>query len=312
MTSSALKKTGRFAAKWLLIFFVVSVLAFLIPRLIPDDPVKTLLDSHQMPVTEENVARIRAAWGLDRPLTEQYGTWITRFIQGDWGSSLVTKQDIRGEFMDKLPYSLTIGLGGMLLSIPAAFFLGYGAAVRPRGFCDRFTRLLSLLSVSIPSFVLSVLVIYWLGVKLRAVRFFTGDSLWGLAIAVLLMVLYSAGPAARIVKSHFLKEKTELYVTVTVSFGFSERYALLHGASRQVLYGLLSVLIARFAWMLGGSSILEFAFGIPGISWFLVESMRLPDYYVLQSYLMVVVLWMFAVHLVFAVVMNRLDRRAVK
>ena len=304
------KKIILFILKWAVIFFVVSVIAFLIPRLIPEDPVESLLESFQMVPTEENVRRISAAWGLDKPLYEQYWIWIKGFLRGDWGKSLITKQDIREEFVKKLPYSMAIGFGGLILAAPLSFLLGYGAAVKNSGICDRITRVLSLMAVSVPTFVLSVIIVYFFGVRFGLVNFFTGNGRWSLIFAILIMAFYTLGPTARIVKAQFREQMTRPYMTFAVARGFPKYRILLRHGFKPVLYGMLSVTISRFAYILGGSSVLEFSFGIPGISYFLVNSMHKSDFFVLQSYLMVVGIWMFVTHLVFNFILDLLDARS--
>ena len=262
-----------------------------------------------MDTSEENIAKIEKAWGLDKPIPVQYFIWITNFIKGDWGKSLITKQDIKAAFLSKLPYSLMIGLGGLIISTILAFFLGFGAAIRNKGTCDIITRVLALISTSIPSFIVSVLIVYFIGVRLGLVKFFTGDGFWSMFFAILTMTLYSTGGIARVVKAHFQEQMSEPYVTFAISRGFSKRYVLFHHARKPVLYGLISVVISKLAYVLGGSTILEFAFGIPGISYFLVKSMQATDYYVLQSYIMVVLIWMFLSHLVCNIILSRLEVR---
>ena len=303
------KKITLFIIKWFAVFFCVSVIAFIIPRTIPKNPVEELLESHQMDTSPENIALIEKAWGLDKPLPVQYFIWVTNFIRGDWGNSLISKQDIKVTFLEKIPYSLAIGLGGLIISAVLAFFLGFGAAMRNKGTCDIITRVLSLISTSIPSFIVVVLIVYFVGVKWGLVKFFTGDGFWSMFFAILTMTLYSTGSLARVVKAHFQEQMSEPYVTFAVSRGFSKKYVLLHHAYKPVLYGLISVVVSRFAYILGGSTILEFAFGIPGISYFLVKSMQATDYYVLQSYIMVVLIWMFLVHLVCNLILSGLEVR---
>ena len=178
------KKITLFIVKWFLVFFCVSVIAFLIPRAIPKNPVESLLEAHQMDASEENIAKIEKAWGLDKPLPTQYFIWITNFVKGDWGNSLITKQDIKESFLTRLPYSLIIGFGGLIISSFLAFFLGFGAAMKNKGACDMITRVLALISNSIPSFIASVLIVYFIGVRWGLVKFFTGDGFWSLFFAV--------------------------------------------------------------------------------------------------------------------------------
>lgn len=299
----------KFIAKWITVFIVVSVLVFSVSRMVPGSPVDRLLAAHQLPKTEENVQALERAWGLDRSVPEQYFCWITNFIKGDWGKSMETKRDIKEEFISKLPYSLTIGMGGIVISAFVSFFLGYLAALKDDGIADKVTRFLSLFALTVPSFIMSVIIIYFVGVKLKLTRFFMGNGVSSVIVATLLIAFYLVGRFSRIVKAHFREQMNQSYIKFAISRGFDRKWVLLKYGYKPVLYGLLSVVISNFAWVLGGSSVLEFAFGIPGISYFLISSLKANDYYVIQSYIMVIVIWMFFVHLVFNEILRVLDVR---
>ncbi len=223
---------------------------------------------------------------------------------------MISKLDIRELFIRKLPQPLILGFWSILISSVSAFFLGFFAAVKQKGIADRLSSWLAVLSQTVPSVVLAVVVIYVVGVKLKAVKFFSGGSTAGVVAAVLfLSVDFLAGSLSRIVRVHFREQMSKPYIRFAISRGFTPNYALLRYGSRPVLYGMLSVLIAKFAWVLGGSSVMEFIFTIPGISYFLVDSMRSRDYYVIQSYIMVIAIWMFLVHLLFNLAMRLLDTK---
>ncbi len=298
-----------FITKWIMVFFIVSVIIFSVSRMVPGSPVERLLSAHQLPNTQENIEMMEKEWGLDKSPLEQYVYWISNFVKGDWGKSMETKRDIKDEFISKLPYSLIIGMGGIISSAIIAFFLGYLAALKDNGIFDKITRFLALFSLTIPNFILSVIIIYFVGVKFRMTNFFTGNGASSVFIATAVMSLYLVGNFSRIAKSHFREQMNETYIKFAISRGFKKETVLLKYGYKPVLYGLLSVVISNFAWVLGGSSVLEFAFGIPGISYFLISSLKANDYYVIQSYIMVIVIWMFFVHLIFNEILRALDVR---
>ena len=304
-----MKKLLLFIVKWLIIFWVASVVSFGVGRLMPGSPAQLLLQAYDLPETPENIEMIERQWGLDEPLIKQYGAWMKNFLRGDWGRSMISKLEIRKLFLKKLPYSLILGFGSILISSLFAFFMGFAAAIRPGGLADKLSRGLAVFAQTVPSSILAVLTIYLIGVKLKAVKFFTGGSTAGVVAATLFLSLYAVGGLARIVRVHFRDQMGKPYIRFAVARGFESNYALLRYGSRPVLYGLVSVLIPKFGWILGGSSVMEFIFTIPGISYFLVDSIRLRDYYVIQSYIMVVVIWMFAINCISNLIMNVLDCR---
>ncbi|MDO4323887.1 MAG: ABC transporter permease [Lachnospiraceae bacterium] len=305
-----MKQVLKFLVKWFLFFLLASVAIFWFVRQMPVSPAEQMLSYYQLPATPENIAIVEKDMGLDKPLPQQYVQWIVNFVRGDWGVSYVSHMDIRSQFMKKMPYSFGIGIGGMLISAVISFFLGYGAALKPGRICDRLSELLVILSRSFPEFLMSIVVIYVVGVKFKLVKFFTGNGFLSFFIAILITAVYMTGTLSRVCKVHFEEQLQQSYVRFAVSRGFSKGYVLLHHSYKPVLYGMFSAMIAKFAWILGGSSVLEFAFTIPGISYFLVDSMKARDYMVLQTYVLVLLIWMFFVHLVFRVLLQFLDVRS--
>lgn len=304
-----MKTILSFLFKWLMIFIVASVMIFSVVRLMPSTPVEQWLTSFNLPHTQENIEKVTALMGLDQPLPIQYLKWMGSFLRGDWGLSLISHVSIREIFLQKLPYSVSIGLGGLILAALLSFFLGYRAALHIGGLCDRLSSALAIFSQSIPSFITSVFIIYYLSVRLRAVKFFTGGVTNAMVTAILLTGLYQLGGLSRVVRNAFREEMSKSYVRFAISRGFSREEVLFRHASRPVICVLISAVIANFAWVFGGSTVLEFAFAIPGVSYFLVDSMKSSDYTVLQTYLLVIVIWMFFVHLVLNSVLWLIDVR---
>ena len=198
---------------------------------------------------------------------------------------------------------------GLLIGAAAAFFLGYRAALKRGGFCDRFTAALTVFTQSVPMFIVSIVIIYALSVRLRMVKFFTGDGKYALVCAVLITAVYSMGGLSRVVREAFREEMKKSYVKFMVSRGFDRRTVLWRHAFKPPLASLISAVITRFAGVFGGSTVLEFAFAIPGLSTMLVTAMDSRDYNILQTYILVVVLWMFLVHVVLHLVLLLLGAR---
>ena len=111
-----MKKILSFIGKWLLIFLIASVAIFLLVRMMPTSPVNQWLSSYNLPHTEENIAYVTERMGLDKPLIVQYLSWMGNFLRGDWGYSLVSHLPIKEQFIKRLPYSVSIGVFGILLT----------------------------------------------------------------------------------------------------------------------------------------------------------------------------------------------------
>ncbi len=298
------KKTARF----LVLVFILSIVIFAITRIIPVSPMEMLLAQYQLPPTDENIAILTAKWGLDQPIYQQYWSWMSNFAKGDWGYSMITGQSIKAEMIKRLPYSMILGLGGILLASLSSFWLGYLAALKG-GIWDFISRFIALFNQVVPVFIVSIYLIYIFSVKYKLIKVFTGNDIYPLLIGTLLMALYYVGGLSRVVRVHFLELMNEPYILRLYSYGFSKSKLLLKHGYKPVLYGLNSALISSFATVLGGSAVIEFCFSIPGISFFLISSISGRDYYVIQSYLLVIVIWMLFVHLLFEILENLLRRR---
>ena len=304
-----MRKTLLFIAKWIAIFLLASVLVFIIVRMMPTTPVEKWLDAYHLPRTEENIAFLTKKMGLDQPLAVQYFNWIGGFFTGDWGVSLVSGEDIRTKFLAKMPYSFSIGLFCIVIGGFAAYFLGYRSALHKGGLANRFSSFLTVLAQCVPQFIIAILLINALGVRLKMVAFFTGDGAFALGAAIAITAIYCAGALSRVVRTAFRQQMKTSYVKFSVSRGFSKEQTLFRHAYKPVLSSLVSTMITRFAGVFGGSTVLEFAFAIPGLSTMLVNSLSSRDYTVLQTYILVVIIWMFAVHLILNVVLQVLNAR---
>lgn len=288
----------KYLVKNILIFFVMTVLIFLIVRMIPISPVEMLLQKYNLPLTEENKLFLIKEYGLDKSLFSQYLLWIKELLKGNFGYSLITKLSIREEFIKKAPYSLMIGMGSLFISIILSFFLGFLSSLKENGILDKFTRLLSIFSLSFPSFIVSIFIIYYFGVKFRLIKFFSGSNFWGIFFSILILVLYQSASLTRIARKSFINLKKETYVKFYLIRGYNLKYILLRHCYKPVLYSILSASLAKFSTVIGGSVVVEFAFAIPGISYFLINSIVARDYNVIQAYLIVLFVWMILVHLI--------------
>lgn len=263
----------------------------------PVTPMEMLLSNAQLPSTAENIAILEEKWGLDAPLIVQYFSWSTNFIKGDWGYSLVSGQAVKAEFFSRIAYSLFLGIGSIMIAGLVSFFLGLWASVKG-GIWLFIIRVWAILTQTIPIFITAVFMLYILSVKYQLFKFFTKDAMEGLILGTLMLALYHVGELARVSYVHFQELTKKPYILRLYAQGFSLPYILLKHGYKPVIQSLSGTIASKLSTVLGGSVVVEFAFTIPGISYFIVDSMMKRDYFVLQSYLMVMILWMFVVHII--------------
>jgi len=287
----------------------ISALSFFIIAAMPSDPVMIAIRAWNLPATEETIAAMRAAWGLDLPVPLRYVHWLADFITGDWGRSFRTGEPILTEFAWRLPISLTLGLSGLVLAIALAVPLGFAAALRPNGLADRFSRSLSIGVQAVPSFWLGLMLLWVLGVQFKLIRPFASDTSSYL-LPILLIAFHSLGILSRVYRRDLIGTTEQPHYRTALAKGLSRRQALWHHGHRAALYAMLAAVRSEAGWAIGSTAPLEILFGLPGISQFLVQSMGARDYFVLQAYVMVVAVWMILVNGSIALSLGRLDPRA--
>ncbi len=302
----------KYLVKYIFLFLVVSLAVFLIVRAIPISPEEMLLQRYNLPINEENKAVMREMYGLNKGLIEQYFLWLKDFIRGDFGYSFVTKVPVKTEIIRRLPYSIAMGLISLLLSMLISFFLGYISAIKSGGIVDNLTRFISIFSLSVPSFILAIYIIYFVGVRYKIIKFFSGNIFSGMTTAIIILIIYQIGSLSRVVKKSFEDVSKKTFVKFYLLRGFKIEYVLLRHCYKPVLYSLLSVSISKFSSVVGGSSVLEFLFAIPGVSYFLVSSIVARDYNFIQAYIFFIFIWMSVIHIIFDFLLNILKEKGVE
>lgn len=298
----------RIVARSLLTLVLASVAVFAVSRALPQTPMEVYLQQHGADVTPESVAALRRQWGLEGTWPEQYFTWVSVLLRGDWGTSLLSGTSIAAELWQRLPLSLGIGLGGLAGAAMLAYPLGMLAATRG-GIAEWVTRGLTVLAQAVPSLVVALLVITALGVQLRWVSFYTLTGVAQVIAPAALVTLYTVGQLSRIVAHAALALREEPFVRAMLGRGFDLSAVLWRDGRRQVLYALVAALIAKMSWVIGGTAIVEYVFAVPGISFYVITSIQNRDYFVIQSYLMLMVVWMTVTHLILDAVLRALDPR---
>lgn len=299
---------SRFGIHALMGLLAVSLASFTVISLMPTDPVAIAIRVWNLPATDETAAAMRAQWGLDQPLLSRYLGWLAGFVTGEWGRSFRTGEPVFGEFLQRLPVSLSLGLAGLALANLLAIPLGFFAAARPKGMVDRFSRALSVFVQSVPAFWLGLILLWVLGVQLRWIRPFSNE--WSaVVLPVLLIALHSVAVLARVYRRDLRETAARPHFQTALAKGLSERQALWRHGHRSALYALLAAVRSEAGWVIGSTATMEILFGLPGISQFLVQSIAARDQMVLQAYVMVIAIWMLVMNGGAHLAMHLLDPR---
>jgi peptide/nickel transport system permease protein len=293
---------------------IASLIVFTLPRLIPGDVVQLMLEEKAY---GKDLEDLRSKLGLNRPIHVQYVEWLGAIARGNFGESLWTRQPVLTELSRRLPVSAALGLMAIAVALAIGIPVGVLAAVRQDGMLDFLTRSVAILGLSIPGFVLAILVTLmpaiWWGWTPPSYVEFAKDPAGNLRQFVLPAVILGIAAAAgimRLTRGMLLEVLRQDYVRTAWAKGLRERVVVLKHALKNAVIPVVTVLGLQVAAIAGGAVIIEWIFGIPGMGQFLVDAIVQRDYPVIQGInlmiVTIIVLTNLTVDLVYAVLDPRI------
>lgn len=265
----------------------VSFIVFAVVRLIPGDAVDVMTDR----MTPDQQALIRERYGLDQPIWTQYLLWLWQALQGNLGVSLRSGRPVLEEIASVAPASFELGLFGALIGIAIGLPIGILSALYHNRPADSALRAASYLAISVPEFWLGAILILTLGIGLglfpiSGYASFAADPMRALAVSflpALALGLIMAGFLARVTRSAMLEVIRQDYVVVARSKGLPRRTVLTRHALRNAAPSIVTVIALQFAFLIGGSIVIEEVFVRPGLGRLLVRSIFQRDYAIVQA-----------------------------
>jgi peptide/nickel transport system permease protein len=284
----------------------VATLVFSLIHLIPGDPVLIMLgDGAQATDVEE----LRAKLGLDRPLVEQYGHFLSGLVRGDLGRSLHFDQPVATLLGRHYPATVVLAFAAMAIALLIALPLGMLAAYRRDGWIDRGARFFSLLGVSVPNFWLGPVAILLFSIHLGLLPV-SGWSDWtSLVLPAATLGAALAALLTRMVRGALVEELGKPYLVTARSKGLRPfRVATMH-ALRNALVPVVTVVGLQFGSLLTGAILTETIFGWPGLGRLLIQAIRLRDFPLVQGSVLVIAVTYVLVNLATDLVYAWLDPR---
>lgn len=269
-----------------LILIGVSVLTFLLVRLVPVEPAEVILRQSNLNATEEAIAEVRSQLGLDQPLFIQYWIWTSDIVKLDFGVSYVSKLPISSEIAEKFPATLQLALSAILITVMISLPLGLLSSLFPNSWIDRATAIFIYVGTAIPRFWLGFILIYFFSLKLDWLPFQGKGGLLHLLLPSITLALAQTAVFTRLLRSQLLDQMREFYVLYAKVRGLKEGFILVHHVLRNAFSPLLAVLGISLGNMLGGTVIVEQMFSWPGMGRYLIESISNRDYPVIQCYVL--------------------------
>ena len=258
----------------ILTLFIVITVTFFLMKLLPGTPL-----TNQAKLSKSQIALIYQQYGLDKPVWQQYLLYIAGAVKGNFGNSFqFSDQPVSYLISSRIAPSLQIGLQAIILGVLVGVVIGAFGAMRQNSWVDTTSTIVSILGISIPSFVLAVLLQYYLGLKLG---WFPIAEWGGFSYTVLPTLALAATPlaeSARFVRTEMVDVLSSDYIELAKAKGLSRTGVIYHHALRNSLIPLITIVGPLAVNIMTGSMVVENIFSIPGIGEQFVKSVLTNDY----------------------------------
>jgi peptide/nickel transport system permease protein len=288
----------RFIARRLgfvvLSLLISSIVIFAATQILPGDVARMVLGRF---ATEQALDNMREELGLNRHVVVQYGDWLYNFVQGDWGTSISTRAEVRGLVFERLRNSGMLALVGFLMYVPLGILLGLISAVKRNSWLDQVISVGSLAFIGLPEFVTGLLLIAVFALKLHlfpsssAISPDTGfmEALPRLILPGITISLVSLAYIIRMTRSSTVEVLSQDYVRTAFLKGMSRRQVIFRHVLRNALLPTVTVVAIGVGWLIGGLIVTESLFSYPGLGRLVLFGIQRQDLPLIQATTMLIV-----------------------
>lgn len=294
--------------------FLISLLTFVVVHVVPGDPATLILGNEASP---ELLANLRASLGLDRPLPQQYLSWLAGAVRGDLGNSLRHRLPVSLLIAQRLPVTASLAALSLLLAVIVAMPLGILAAVKEHTPFDLGILVFSQVGLALPAFWIGILLILLLAVEQRL--FPTGgfvpwsrnplEALRSLALPAVALSLPLVAVLVRLVRGSMLDELARDHIRTARAKGLHERTVLVRHALKGALIPTVTMLGLQLGFLLGGSIVIEQVFALPGLGRLALFAISNRDLPLVQGLVMFIATLVVAINFTVDVLYGILDPR---
>jgi peptide/nickel transport system permease protein len=263
----------------------ISLVVLILIDFTPGDPARMMLGAQ---ASQEQVDALREELGLNDPLPVRYGRFLWGVVNGDFGTSLMTKRPVIDEMLERFPYTLTLVTIGTIFSVFLGIPIGIYAATRRHTWKDNAAIFFALFAVSMPSFWFALLLIRFFAVQLDWLPYAGVETWRGWVLPCGAMALGISALIARQVRSDMLEVLRQDYITTARAKGLSEQKVTYRHALKNAMIPVIMVIGGVFGSSLGGSLITEMIFSIPGLGQYIMTALNNRDYPVIQSGILII------------------------
>ena len=275
-----LRYIGQRLLQMIPILLIVAVLVFTLMELVPGDPVSIMLGDT---ATEQQIEEARTRLGLDKPFLERFTDFMWNALHLDFGRSYYTGSSVGAELLQRFPRTLSLALFSMIVTVLVGIPIGIRCAIRADSLSDKLWLFITLLGNSIPSFWLALLLVLFFSSKLGILPS-SGIGTWKhYVLPVVASSLRHIASVARQTRASMLEVIRADFVTTAKSKGLKERFIIMKHALPNALIPIITVIGSKFSFLLGGTTVIESVFSIPGIGLYIITGIKNRDYPIVRG-----------------------------
>ena len=289
----------------------VTLLIFIMLRIVPGDPISILLGEHY---NQETIDRLTRVMKLDKPMLEQFFSYIVGALHGDLGESYVMKRPVTELILQAFPYTVKLALMSAFFAWIVGLTAGIIAAIRQNKAADHIFMAFSLAGVSVPIFMTALFLQYLLAFKVKLLPLTSDGSFVSMILPAIALGWNSAGSIARMTRSSLIEVMQADYIDTARAKGLAKRAVILGHALKNSMLPVITMMALQLSSMMSGAVITESIFAIPGIGRLATESIQNRDMPLLQGTILfttiIVILGNLAADLLYSVIDPRIRREA--
>jgi peptide/nickel transport system permease protein len=296
----------------------VTIICFALVKLAPGDPVQNLVRPETPP---EDIAKLRAYYGLDQPVVIQYFVWLWRVLSGDLGTSIANNAPVASEVLRAFQNTIVIALISVVLAFFASMGLGIIAATRQGGLVDRFVTAIAVFGISVPTFWLAVVLVIFFAVNINWLpatgmgsggshdfNYFDWEDFKFAVMPIIALALPPLGIMTRTTRSALSEILNQDFILTLRAKGLSEFSIIMH-AVRNIMPGAVAMLGLQLGYLIGGSVLVETVFTWPGTGFLLNKAILTRDIPLLQGTILVLATVFVLINLVVDLLQSLVDPR---
>ncbi len=283
MSNAYLTYAAKRLGQAIVVILLAYVFTFVVVSVLPGDPITSVLRNPQNGFTEQEIAEIIAAQGLDRPIIVQLWHSLSAFLTGDLGISMRSNRPVSTLIAEVLPSTLVLASAGLTVALILAFAVAYGTQVVPKRYGQGLLRAFPSLFLSTPNFVIGLFLIHLLGFQLRLFRVIEPDSFWATLFAAITIGIPFSAQIAEVLIANLDHEAEQDYAAVARSRGIGPKRLFTTHLLKPASLPVVTVIALTVGELLGNSLITETVFGRTGIGSLVQRSVSTQDLPVLQA-----------------------------